>query len=403
MSPAARAASALTGILLAGACVEREGGRERGARAFVSREEPSPDRVVHADLDGKIELLGVDAPARARPGDVVTVTWWWRSVAPVGPGWGLFTHLEGRGTTRANADGVGPIRAGYPPPRWKPGDVIQDLQEIELPDDVRGPVSFYVGVWKGNDRLDVRSGPSDGKDRVRALVLPMDLPDGGIPAPREPPLPRLDVPRLSGAIRIDGRLDEATWAHAVSTGPFGGIQGGTTPVPRTVAKLGWDGEALYVGWTCADERIESRYTAHDSELWNADVVEVFLDPGGRGRGYYELQVSPASVVFDSFLPRYRQNQNDWQSEMQAAAKVDGTLNEGEDDDHAWTAEMRIPLARIEGGPHTPPAPGDEWRANLFRLDLAPGVRGARGAAWSPPMRPDFHQTARFGRIRFTGR
>ena len=400
MSPRPRLALATLCGLVASGCVERQGGRERAAAAFVSREAPTPERVVHADLDGKIELLGVDAPARARPGDVVTVTWWWRCKAPVGAGWKLFTHVEAPGAMRVGADGTGPIRGGYPPSRWKPGEVLQDMQEIELPAEARGSATFWIGVWKGDDRLPVRTGPSDGKGRVKALVLPLDAGDGGRPVTREPPLALLRIPRTTAALTIDGRLDEAAWSRAVSTGPFVGIRGGASPVPPTVAKLLWDDQALYVGWTCRDRRIQSTYRRHDDELWNQDVVEVFLDPGGNGRGYYELQVSPAGVVFDSYLPRYRQNQNGWSSEMVAAARVDGTLNEGEDDDRAWSAEMKIPLARIEGGPHTPPEVGDQWRANLFRLDLAPGERSARGAAWSPPMRPDFHQTKRFGKIRF---
>jgi cellulose/xylan binding protein with CBM9 domain len=390
-------AAAIAGFVTSG-CVEREGGRERAAAAFVSRTAPEPERSVHADLDGKVELVGVDAPARARPGDVVTVTWWWHCRAPVGPGWKLFTHVEGRGAVRVGADGIGPIRGGYPPSRWRAGDYIQDMQEIELPADAHGSVTFWVGVWKGNDRLGVRSGPSDGQNRVRALVLPLDA-AGAQPA--EPPLPRLDVPRADGPIAIDGRLDERAWARAASTGALVGIHGEPSPVPHTVAKLLWDGASLFVGWTCVDRRVESTYRRHDDELWNQDVVEVFLDPGGHGRGYYELQVSPASVVFDSYLPRYRANQNDWSSGMEATARVDGTLNAGEDDDRGWSAEMRIPLAGLQGGPHAPPVAGDEWRANLFRLDLAPGVRGARGAAWSPPIRPDFHRTQRFGTIRFS--
>ncbi|MBI2894354.1 MAG: carbohydrate-binding family 9-like protein [Deltaproteobacteria bacterium] len=387
------------------ACVEKEGGRQRAdrerAREFIARSAPSnPARAVRANLEGKIELVGVDAPAEVRPGEPVEITWHWHCIEPVGEDWRLFTHVHGGDATpQVNADGDGTVRDAYPPSSWRRGEYVRDVQEITLPRDFRGDRAvFYVGIWQGESRLRVRSGPSDGNNRIRALEIPVAR-SGRRSA--EEPLPEIHAKKTEAAPAIDGKVEEPAWRSAATTGPFGGIRGGASQVPRTIAKVLWNDDALFVAFECEDRRVHSTYSRHDDELWNQDVVEVFLDPGGQGRGYYELQVSPASVVFDSFLPGYRQNQNDWSSGMQAHAHVDGTLDD-DDEDRGWSAEMKIPFAAIDRAPDRPPRIGATWRVNFFRLDLGPGDRSPRGAAWSPPLRPDFHQTARFGRLVFDG-
>jgi hypothetical protein len=113
--------------------------------------------------------------------------------------------------------------------------------------------------------------------------------------------------------------------------------------------------------------------------------EVMIDANGDGKGYIELQVAPNGTIFDTYLPTYRKYEDsldskrkpyDWNSKLKAAVKVDGTLNKREDKDKGWTVEMALPLADVNGldtnGVKVPPALGDKWRLNMFRMDIAQG-------------------------------
>src|SRR5206468_10420546 len=137
---------------------------------------------------------------------------------------------------------------------------------------------------------------------------------------------------------------------------------------------------------------------HDDKLWTQEAVEIFIDADGDGKTYVELQVNPRNATFDSYLPEYRKNQNDWNSKMKTAVKVDGTLDKRDDVDKGWTVEMAIPLEAVKGraatGPQIPPKLGDLWRINLYRMDFPKG-KTQTGSAWSPPLVGDFHALDKF--------
>jgi hypothetical protein len=67
----------------------------------------------------------------------------------------------------------------------------------------------------------------------------------------------------------------------------------------------------------------------------------------------------------------------------------------------WRAELSVPLELLEavGGAPCRPRAGDEWTANFFHCgDETPSPRWG---AWSGVgEKLDFHQTARFGVLRF---
>jgi hypothetical protein len=130
---------------------------------------------------------------------------------------------------------------------------------------------------------------------------------------------------------------------------------------------------------------------------------MFIDADGDGKTYVELQTNPKGAIFDSYLPAYRQNQNEWQSGMKSAVKVDGTLDVRTDTDKGWVAELAIPLEAAKGKEkvmkNVPPKVGTMWRVNFFRLDM-PSGRPQQGTAWSPPLVGDFHALDKFGELYF---
>ncbi len=208
--------------------------------------------------------------------------------------------------------------------------------------------------------------------------------------------------RAEAPVAIDGRLDDPVWQRAEVAGPFI-ISNGSAHAPlAATARLAWDETALYVAFEVEDEDLTSPLQERDSDLWAHDVVEVFLDPGGDGLNYYEFQVSPHGVIFDALFPSYRKNlarSRRWNARgIRAAVAVDGFVDD-DVEDVGWTVELLIPFAAIKHAPRSPPKAGDQWRMNLFRIDMHGDGQG-HYTAWTAPIKGDFHTLDRFGTLVF---
>ncbi len=240
---------------------------------------------------------------------------------------------------------------------------------------------------------------------------------------RRPPSPTADrsdgvIPSVrvthvaNGAIRIDGRLDEAAWRTAGETGAFVG-PGDGRPVRgsdvNATARVAWDDANLYLG-VVVDERSPASPFGRgdvDPHLWEqASAVEVMLQPGdpGDNRDYYELQVDVNGAVWDTHFDDYNRpitmaaggqqfGHQEWVANVQRAATIDRGAGH-------YTIELAWPWASITGARVTvPPRAGDTWRMNLY--SFRDGQRDSM--AWSPIMgQGNFHRATRWGRIVFAG-
>jgi hypothetical protein len=312
-------------------------------------------------------------------------------------GWRIFVHLNGPNKQGfINADHK-PIGGRYPATRWKPGEIIRDEHGVTLPSGYKeSKVMVFAGLWKGKLRMKV-TGPKDAENRVLAATLPVG---GARPAP---PKKRMVAYRADKPVKVDGKLDDAVWSKAASTGAFVNTMSGAAVELKSEAKVAWDDKFLYIAFTSEDPDVWTTLKKRDDKLWTQEVVEVFIDANADQKDYVELQVNPSGAIFDSYLPAYRKNQNDWNSKLEAAVKIDGTLNKREDKDKAWMVEMAIPWSDTKGrGTYElqlPPKPGDVWRVNFFRFDHPKGKPPA-ASAWSPPMVGDFHVLDKFGELAF---
>jgi hypothetical protein len=52
------------------------------------------------------------------------------------------------------------------------------------------------------------------------------------------------------------------------------------------------------------------------------------------------------------------------------------------------------------GVKVPPALGDKWRLNMFRMDSPKDAKAQTALGWSAPLVGDFHKLDRFGEIVF---
>jgi hypothetical protein len=397
------------------ACVEQDEDKPTAddmaaAKQNILTTPPTPKYAVNADLDGKLVYLGLDVDhVPIEPGKDVTLTHYWKLVSPPGQDWKTFTHLNGAGAKNfINADHA-PVKGKYPVSAWKTGEIIRDQHTVRLPPGWAQPtVEVYVGLWRGPTRMPVRSGPHDAEGRVLAATVPVSA-SPAKPEPRKRYVARM----VTKPPKIDGKLDEAVWASAPSTGPFVNTLNGT-PVPqRTEAKLLWDKKFLYIGIDNEDSDVWAKLDKRDDKLWTEEADEIMIDADGNGRTYIELQVAPNGNVFDTYLPERRKYEDTinpklkpfaWNSKMIAKVRVDGTLNKREDQDKGWTTEIAIPLEDVKGMDDKstltlPPVAGNVWRINMYRMDVPQG-KPQQAAGWSPPLVGDFHALDRFGELVF---
>ncbi|HLV21408.1 MAG TPA: hypothetical protein VKZ49_11010 [Polyangiaceae bacterium] len=158
------------------------------------------------DFEGKVHLSGYDlSPAGTiAPGSSGTLTLYWSSIAPLGPGWSTFTHvLDPSGEQLANLDSSGPLRQttegrqALPPSEWQPGKVYKDEVPFEMPRNIRSPEAVVVaGIWRpplgggtrnaplSGLRLDVVSGSQAGENRAIVAYVPTGVPRSVRPLPR---------------------------------------------------------------------------------------------------------------------------------------------------------------------------------------------------------------------------
>jgi len=220
--------------------------------------------------------------------------------------------------------------------------------------------------------------------------------------------------RATTAIRIDGRLDDAAWGRAKWTGAFVDIEGAKRARPRfrTRAKMLWDDDYLYIGAELEEPDIRATLTEHDAVIFHDNDFEVFLNPSGDGRNYFEFEINALNTGWDLFLPKpYREGgkaDNSWEIPgLRTAVALDGTINKPGDRDRGWSVEMAFPWNAFGSrAPVSRPRRGESWRVNFSRVEWrhAAGERPAGEKednwVWSPQGLINMHVPERWGYLRF---
>lgn len=226
-------------------------------------------------------------------------------------------------------------------------------------------------------------------------------------------------PRAAGPVVVDGRLEEPAWAAAPWSEPFDDIEGDARPDPahETRMKMLWDGEALYVAARLEEPHVRASLERRDAVVWHDNDIELFLDPEGDGRLYYEIEVNALNTVFDLLLVRpYNLGGpalHGWDfAGLRTGVAIEGTLNDPSDTDVAWTVEMALPWTGFDRPARlvVPPEPGDVWRVNFSRVQWRHRVTGGAyekvpdvpesNWSWSPQGAVNMHLPARWGFLEF---
>ena len=195
----------------------------------------------------------------------------------------------------------------------------------------------------------------------------------------------------------DGDLGKMLWRNVEWVKFDRDAYGGPAyPQAETAVAALWTDHSIYFAFRCKYSILHI-YEGEDPakerwELWNRDVVEVFINPEPRRvTHYYEFEVAPNNQWIDLEIDHSKSPFYDpsWASGFEHATRVNV-------DSHYWTCEMRIPLVSI--GVRQVRA-GDNWRVNFFRFDGLGDDSQRRSISWvSIPGGNTFHTPTRFGLI-----
>ncbi|MEI6899081.1 MAG: DUF5916 domain-containing protein, partial [Bacteroidota bacterium] len=164
--------------------------------------------------------------------------------------------------------------------------------------------------------------------------------------------------RITGEIRIDGKLDEKEWAEAPgSTGFFESIPYTGNPARyNTEVRYLYDNSGLYIGAMMYDphpDSIPMQLGLRDSKSLNADFFLVELSPFNDGLNAFVFQVWSSDVQSDYKLPMSTREDYSWDAVWQSKSR----LNE-----NGWVAEIKIPWSAIR----FPREKISEWGINCAR-------------------------------------
>jgi len=209
--------------------------------------------------------------------------------------------------------------------------------------------------------------------------------------------------RATGAVTIDGKLDESDWHKAQVFNRFFPLTEDMPILPaQSFVRLIWDDQHLYVGFVFRDDDIISHTSEHDGNIWEGDAAELFLRPSMREPDYFELEFAPNGAMLDAL-----QDADDrpelaealrWESKAVVAVSVVGTLDDRFDLDKQWTVEVAIPWEAFAPQAERP-AVGSSWRFAACRYDyqiLEPEVK----VTTTSPESTGFHDTERYADLVF---
>ncbi len=159
-------------ILLAASSLGSGEKNETPLASMVLSSPPNPQHKLGANMDDKLDVIGFDlADERGRlveaisPGRTYHMKTYYRVLAPITSEWEAFIHIDGY-HRRHNGDHK-PMNGKYPMSLWLPEDLLEDDHEFKLePNFTPGTYTIYFGLFVGDTRLKVKSGPNDGDNRV---------------------------------------------------------------------------------------------------------------------------------------------------------------------------------------------------------------------------------------------
>ena len=173
-------------------------------------------------------------------------------------------------------------------------------------------------------------------------------------------------------IIVDGTLSESTWRNARPL-PFFVPPDFRVPESRTIAKMLWDDQFIYVAFKAEDMDLKSTFTQRDSKTFLEDVLEIFLQPHPPEKFYYNFEINALGTVFDAANGKIKPGdlRQKWNcDDLQTGIRTRGTMNQSDDKDASWVMEVAIPFDSLPSLEQNVPEHKEKWRFHLSRYDYS---------------------------------
>lgn len=224
-----------------------------------------------------------------------------------------------------------------------------------------------------------------GMSEIRDLKIYSTLPEKTAAVSRKIN-PELTVNRIN-APEIDGRISAGEWADASRYTGFSKLPGSRISHHQPEVRFGYDDRALYVALISKGPQRApvAEKTRRDSNVWEDDGVELYLQPDSQPENLYQLIINPQGTVYDQ---RIRKSSS---AAENAAWNCNGLHAVTKISDGIWCTELAIPFSDLG---LTAPNPGDTWRFNL--CETLQGI----GFFSMAPVQNSYAESERFGVLRF---
>ncbi len=174
-----------------------------------------------------------------------------------------------------------------------------------------------------------------------SVISPLVLFSAVLEDIHKPRIEQVIAVRLDEKIRLDGVLDERVWQNGQGVSEFRQLEPreGAAPTERTVVRLAYDDEALYVGarmYDSAPDSIVALLGRRDVEL-RSDLFVLFIDPYYDKRSGFYFAVNAGGTRYDGTLYNDEMRDSSWDGVWEGRATRD---------DAGWCAELRIPFSQL---------------------------------------------------------
>jgi hypothetical protein len=201
--------------------------------------------------------------------------------------------------------------------------------------------------------------------------------------------------KIKSDLEINGDIEKPEWKDALGVHLVETAEG-TVPKQKTVAKMLWSDNYLYISYHCEDSFINATLTGYNDLLYDEEVVEAFIDDNSDLKTYIEINLNPLNALLHYSIFN---NLKGYSSSYARVGKKIITAIRRNDEEGFWDAEIAVPLAEFITAPNIPPKDGDKWRINLYRIDR-PKDGEDEYSAWSPTGKIAYHIPDKFGEITF---
>jgi hypothetical protein len=186
--------------------------------------------------------------------------------------------------------------------------------------------------------------------------------------------------------------------------PLAHVGGESTDSTR--AKTLCSDKGVYFLVECEDKKLSCGNRKDNDDIYQDDVIEVFLWPDESQDLYFEYELSPLNIELPILVPNHRRVFHGWlpwhytgERRVRHATSVRGGPKEPGAKVTGWTVEFFIPFVLFAGMGNVPATPGTKWRANIYRIDYDDRPKLSHWA-WCPDTGTGFHDFKKFGVFEF---